>query len=286
LNTALQQWLDETLAVLVLYKTPLNSADTFISLTASLKANDTSLDLFVYDNSPTATLAPFSNQNWKITYLHDCSNPGVSKAYNEGAKKANQLGKKWLLLLDQDTIFTENAITSYFRGVTEYPSENCFVPQLIDVNGIISPFKFRSGNGFRVKSVSKGVYSLNGLQFVNCGVIVRLDTFEVANGFNEKLKLDFSDLAFIGRLKRNHSQFVVLDLIGKHSLSGSIKKTLQEDIERFRMYCNAAIEFKKTEMNNNLNLSFCIVPHALKLCIKHRTIIFLKVAIHSIANAY
>lgn len=283
MNTALQQWLDEILAVLVLYKTPLDSADTFISLTASLKANNSSLDLFVYDNSPTASLVPYSNQNWKISYHHDPLNHGVSKAYNEGFTIAKQRGKKWMLLLDQDTIFTENSIPSYFRGVTECPSENCFVPQLIDANGIISPFKFRLGNGFRINSVSKGIYSLNKLQFVNCGMIVRLDAFEETKGYNEKLKLDFSDLAFIGRLKRNHSQFVVLDLIGKHLLSGSIKKTLKEDLERFRIYCDAAIEFKKTEMNN-LNLSFCIVPHALKLCSKHRSIIFFKVAIHSISK--
>lgn len=285
LNRSLQQWLDDTLAILVLYKIPLNSSDAFISLTASLKANDASLDLFVYDNSPTTHLSPPINQSWRITNVHDPANPGVSKAYNEGFKNAKQSGKKWLLLLDQDTIFPNNAIERYHAALVTHPNQSCFVPQLVDRIGIISPFKFRLGNGFRINSVSKGIHSISKLQFINSGMMIRLNGFEKAKGFNEKLKLDFSDLAFISRLKRNLSKFVVVDLTVNHSLSGSIKKNLQEDLERFMLYSNSAIEFKQSEMRG-LSLPLCIIPHALRLCVHHGTLIFLKEAVRTLAKKY
>lgn len=276
--------MDETLAVLVLYKTPLSESTTFTSLNRSLKENNSAIDWFVYDNSPASNQDSKATQDPKIIVRFDNSNPGVSKAYNEGFKLARSLGKKWLLLLDQDTHFPPDTIEKYIEALTDYSQESCFVPQLVDKKGIISPFKFRLGNGFRLNSVSKGIHSLNKLQFINSGMVIRLDAFETANGYNEKLKLDFSDLAFIGRLKRNLSQFIVVDLIGRHSLSGSDKRGIQEDLERFRSYRAAAREFKSSEMAN-LNLAFCIIPHALKLSIKHSKIIFLRIALQSIVKS-
>ena len=284
LSAALQQWLDETLAVLVLYKTPLSESTTFNSLNRSLKEKNSTLDWFVYDNSPTSNQDFKSSQDTKIMVRFDNSNPGVSKAYNEGYKMARSMGKKWVLLLDQDTHFPTDTIEKYVEALTDHSQESCFVPQLIDRIGIISPFKFRLGNGFRLNSVSKGIHSLNKLQFINSGMVIRLDAFEKAKGYNEKLKLDFSDLAFIGRLKRNLSHFIVVDLIGKHSLSGSDKRGVQEDLERFRMYCVAAREFKSSELAN-LNLALSILPHALKLSITHSKIIFLKIALQSIVKS-
>lgn len=280
LSSALQLWLDETLAVLVLYKMPLHKSVTYTSLSESLKKNNSSLDWFVYDNSPTPSQP--TSQDSKIILRIDNSNPGVSKAYNEGFKMARSLGKKRMLLLDQDTHFPDDAIEKYHQAMVAYPQENCFVPQLVDRLGPISPFKFRLGNGFRLNSVSKGIQSIFKLQFINSGMLIHLDAFEKAHGFNEKLRLDFSDLAFIGRLKRNLSRFVVVDLIGKHALSGSDnKRSIQEDVERFRMYNASAIEFKSSEMPS-MNLAFCIIPHALKLSVKHGNLIFLRVALQSI----
>jgi rhamnosyltransferase len=283
LNTSFQQWLNDTLAVLVLYKTPVCESPTFISLSAALQAENALLDIYIYDNSPTRDSKIGDHKNWKITYRHDPSNPGVSKAYNQGFERAKQLDKKWLLLLDQDTIFESGLLRAYFEGLTKFSSERCFVPVLTDRKGIISPFKFRLGNGFRITSVLGGVHSLDKLQFINSGMMVHLVAFEKAQGFNEKLGLDFSDLAFIGRLKRFYAQFVVINSTGTHSLSSTVKKNWQEDLYRFMSYVQAAIEFKHRE-RPSLNLVLSIIPHALKLCLVHRTNVFLKVAIRSIAK--
>ena len=59
---------------------------------------------------------------------------------------------------------------------------------------------------------------------------------------------------------------------------------MQEDLERFRMYNASALEFKRSEMSG-LNLTLCIVPHALKLSLKHRSLIFLHIALHSILKS-
>ncbi len=90
------------LAVLVLYKSRLEDSATFVSLSSSLKNSNAKMDIVVYDNSPTpmVTESEHISDNWRIHYLHDETNPGVSKAYNEGFRIARKLQKRWLLLLD------------------------------------------------------------------------------------------------------------------------------------------------------------------------------------------
>src|ERR1700743_364915 len=101
---------DETLlAVIVLNKTRLEDSKTFASLTACLKASSLQLDLLIYDNSPEYNPDSVSGfPNWKITYMADTSNSGVSKAYNCAASLALASKKQWLLLFDQDTSFPLN----------------------------------------------------------------------------------------------------------------------------------------------------------------------------------
>lgn len=275
LNIAIQQWLDETLAVLVLYKTPLNSSATFNSLTLSLNDNGASLDLLVYDNSPAINWNSPDYPNWKITYQHDPTNPGVSKAYNEGVKKASQLRKKWLFLLDQDTTFPRNTISAYFKSLSEYPLEAFFVPQLIDNRGIISPFKFGMGNGIRINSVMGGVHFFYNHQFVNSGLIISVNAYNNSNGYDEDFPLDFSDFAFIERVRRNYSSFVLAPVTAQHSLSSSFGRIMQDDLKRFGHLIRSAKLFREKYHANNWLIVGRPLLRALKLSIQYRSILFL-----------
>jgi rhamnosyltransferase len=272
--TTLQQWLDQTLAVIVLYKTPLQEAVAFRSLLTSLKKSRVSIDWLVYDNSPDDKDLHLP-EDIRIFYRPDPSNSGVSQAYNEGYAKARTLGKKWLMLLDQDTEFSADAIEKYYQGLRDFPGEACFAPRLIDGKGIISPFRFRMGNGMRVKSVPEGVKSLNQLQFVNSGLMISVDAFGRTSGYDEGFPLDYSDYAFVERLKKVHSTFTVLPLICRHNFSASSGASFREAVDRFSPYLQAAKNFKKKYQRHNHWIILRTWLRCLKLSLKFRTLAFM-----------
>lgn len=270
---SIQEWLNDTLAVLVLYKTPLGQATAFTSIVSALKKSNYSLDWFVYDNSPAYQEHEF-HSNSKITYVHDPKNAGVSRAYNQGFALANKSGKKWLLLLDQDTVFTEDSLEKYYSALITWPQEQCFVPQLHDASGIISPFRFRLGNGLRVKSVKEGIHSFKELQFVNSGLMVSIRAFEQSNGYDEDFPLDFSDYAFIERLHKTVPSFVLVPTTLNHLHSSTSLISIEDELKRFRSYYPAAKLFMNKYHPKKNTILFRAWARAIKLCLKHKTLKF------------
>jgi rhamnosyltransferase len=267
-----QQWLDETQAIIVLYKTPLHASASYRSLTRSLNSVNARLDLFVYDNSPTPDLNIPADPGWKIHYHHDAQNPGISKAYNQGFKKAPK--KKWFLLLDQDTQFNEGTIQQYYQSHMHFPQEACFVPQLVDKRGIISPFKFQLGNGIRIKSVSEGILSLHQYHIVNSGIMIAAEAFQRAGGYDEDFPLDFSDYAFVERLRQVHTRFVLMPLELRHHFSATENQVADDVLKRFNLFVGAARLFRKKYYPANLLITTRPLLRALKLSLRFRTLKF------------
>lgn len=271
-----QQWLNETLAVLVLYKTPLSESTTFVSLTKALKIENTRLDLFVYDNSPGAQLItdfPF----WNIFYCHDPTNPGVSKAYNEGFKKAKEIGKKWLLLLDQDDVYSESSILHYRTAVNENIECNIFAPVVMVKGSVIcSPFRMRFGGGWRIKGIKPGPHALSQFLLINSGLLISVSAFEKAGGYEEKFPLDFSDLDFIKRLRMEYDQFVVIPTTVQHSFAINSKQTLENQLTRFQSYVKAAKLFRKKYDEANRSIMLRSFVMAVKLSLRHLSLRFVK----------
>lgn len=275
LSTSLQQWLNETLAVLVLYQTPLRDSITFNSLQASLKNCNSSIDWFVYDNSSTPGKVSQKNHDTKIITRWDASNPGVSKAYNEGFKVAKSLGKKWMLLLDQDTHFPQEAFEKYHQTLLRNPLESCFVPLLVDKKGIISPFKFRIGNGIRINSVKEGIHFFNRLHFINSGLMITLHVFGQSEGYDEDFPLDFSDYSFIERMRPINPSFVLIPLTVHHSHSSMKHISLKEELKRFSVLLSAAQLFRTKYYPRNIFIVLRPFLRAIKLSFRHKTLAFL-----------
>jgi GT2 family glycosyltransferase len=189
---------------------------------------------------------------------------------------AASLGKKWLLLLDQDTHFPVDTIENYHAALTAFPGENCFVPQLKDRMGVISPFKFRLGNGFRVSSVMAGIQNFQKLHVVNSGLMISANAFRQANGYDEHFPLDFSDYAFIERIRSPHPTFVLLPLSANHQHSSSQQISMHEELKRFKHFVSAANLFKKKYHPGNLLIILRPFLRALKLSARHKTIVFVK----------
>ena len=272
-------FLNSLLIVLVIYKMKIKESPAYQSLTAALLRNKTSI--FIYDNSGESQELP-SDMCWNFYYKHDPSNAGVSKAYNEGFKKAIELRKKWLLLVDQDTSFPINSLDSYCRTITD-SGHQIVVPILKDQFGIVSPFKFYFGGGQRILNLSSNKeMNLCDFYFHNSGLLIAVDVFEKAGMYDERLPLDFSDIAFVCRLRKSNSKFTVSNFSCEHKPATSNAATLNERLNRFESYVSSSKYFKVHYSPLDWMLSVRVFLRSIKLSIHYKSFKF----IDSILKAY
>ena len=113
---------NDILIIIVLYNTKLLSSPSYCSLSGQISVDS----FFIFDNSPEPMISEDEVNTTGVMYEHDRTNPGLGHAYNTGARIASKLGKKWILLADQDTIFS----TDFFSFLHQCFS-NAFVLSLI-----------------------------------------------------------------------------------------------------------------------------------------------------------
>jgi rhamnosyltransferase len=215
--------IDEILGVVVLYNNTVDESITLTSINESLLSYSDFLDVLVYDNSEQSGLesgSVFKRGQLRIHYFHDAFNPGISMAYNFGAKYASELKKRWLLLLDQDTSFPLDSISKYLDGIKENPEIRLFAPVLRLSSGKpISPCRYFFKRGFALKRVYLGVNRLENITLLNSGMLIHLEAFLLLGGYNEDVKLDFCDYLFIEKFKKLYSSCVIIDCWCLHDFS-------------------------------------------------------------------
>ena len=216
----------------------------------------------------------------KIKYLHDPSNPGVSKAYNEGLKVAVELNKKWLLLADQDTEFPSSLFSDYSCAIQHHPQVTIFVPSMTDSIGLLSPFRLIWGKGSRLKTLDIPLQSFRNYKTINSGMLISVAAFERAGGYDERFPLDYSDISFSERLAVQDCNFVLIPSRCHHRFSATsgIAHILSE-IERFKSFRKAIKLFKKIS-NQFVSLCWIIMPRALKLSFQLKTFSFMKIGLN------
>lgn len=228
-------------AIMVLYRCPPAQSATLQSLSQACQKADLSLDLYLYDNSPTAQpLAGFPHINVLETH-HNPNNPGVSTAYNHFARQAQA---EWLLLLDQDTQFPE----SYFEEVLPLLNgpHALILPPLVQ-NGVqISPHAFRWGYSFSEKEMKSGAQSLKQRSALNSGLLVKKEWFQKVGGYAEDVPLYFSDQVFVHRLKKaGLKDFYLLESPAHHSMASNDARDPAGFKERFLLFVNGARAARK-----------------------------------------
>lgn len=270
--------IENTLAILVLYKIKLQESITYLSLKESLKINNLKLDLLVYDNSPTKQniVNDIIPENINIEYIHDETNPGVSKAYNVGEKFAKNNGKKWLLLLDQDSNLPINYFERMIASLEKYPNQHIFAPILINKNRIYSPCSYRFKRGKSLPYLRFGINSLIKNNLLNSGLFVSVEIFDKVGGFNENIRLYFSDFNFIDRVKVYIKEYVIVDCLIHHNLSSDDESDYNKFIIRFSLYCQGAKSAVITKCD--LFQYFIItLLRAIKQTMRFKRIVFLKI---------
>lgn len=258
-------------AVVVLYNMTPSACESLQSINKSAEALGQHLDVLLYDNSREPqndlTFKEFSNLN--CTYLHDPSNPGVSKAYNYAGDLAAGQGKSFLLLLDQDTHFPGHSLQKYLEAVNTHRHHYLFCPILSTPNGIYSPTKYYFRRGSMWHDVQPGVHSLKNRNVLNSGMLVSLAQFLEVGGYNEKIELYFSDFDFVNRFHQQHEEMVVVDLICTHSISDIDLPDIQSALRRFRHYVTGSYYSALNRVDYSY-LFITVFLRAVKLSFRYR----------------
>ncbi len=265
------------LAVLVLYNQKLEESKTFRSLFNTSPAWDERVHLFVYDNSPVPmhAVGDFDAPDRRIYYLSDTSNPGVSRAYNIAARRARELKKPYLLLLDQDTLFPQGGIAAYIKAIETHKDCPVFAPILSCDGKIYSPCRQVLHLNLPLRAIAPGRISARGRSLLNSGMCIRLDAFDKVGGFDERIPLDFADHDFMRRYRTHFDSFFLLDMACAHGFSDKENHDAGKAFIRFGYYCQGAKHSIKG-VADAFSLAPVAFVRAARLSARFRTLRFLR----------
>ncbi len=257
------------LPVIVLYNSKLQDQLTYKSILKDKRWNN----FVVYDNSSLDIYNTYI-QDDRAIYYRDKRNSGLSAAYNYAAIVSKKFNYNWLLILDQDTLFPENAYYEYLHAIETHPCINLFVPNIELSNGTpFSPSKKYFMNIRGVK-LDVGIYNLNDYMPVNSGICVNIKEFQKCGGYNEKIHLDFTDYNFIDRFKKYNAIFCVINITALQSFSNEEKKT-SILIMRFKQYTSDTYNYIKTlDFISKIKVIVLFVKHTTALTIRTKNACF------------
>lgn len=230
--------LENICVIVVLYNVDISSSKAIKSLRDHTVGIEPSrIFLMIYDNSPIKQFVDIESDLLTIEYIHDPSNPGVSKAYNYAARRAKEKGYDFILLLDSDTRLDGGFIDAFATARKKFPDEKIFAPKVRCSRdcSLISPLKFKNYRGTSLEDKNElcGILPLDMYSVINSGMFIDVDFLLEAGGYDERIKLDFSDHEFLWRVSEVYNHVYCLDCYIDHDLSSKGSQTLSSALYRF-----------------------------------------------------
>lgn len=258
------------LFILVLYKCTVEESKTFQTLLADLP--DEHFNLFVYDNSPyqQSTSIPVGH------YIHDISNGGIGKAYNSACEYAQKNHYQWMMLLDQDTEFPHGAIETYNKAIIDYPHIQMIVPRhQIDTGEYISPTHYRFKTSRPQKDTLTGLVRFSQASPINSGILLTVSSFIKAGGYDDAVWLDFSDIRFIEKYKKQFDSFYVIkDIVCRQNFSAT-EKDPERTIKRHQIYLECAANYPRDTISDSIAITYTTFRKSLSQTYRIRGLKFL-----------
>ena len=111
-------------------------------------------------------------------------------------------------------------------------------------------------------------------------MLINLEAFRLVGGYNEKVKLDFSDFQFIERFKKRFDSFYVINVIAKHAFSDTEINTSKLN-KRFISYCDGAKNCEMISIHDRIIYFMIVFFRATKLVYRTKNSVFYKTFIQS-----
>lgn len=102
----------------------------------SVYITDLSVKIFLIDNSPNDKLKELED-NSRIEYIHNPSNPGFGAAHNIAIRKAMDMGSNYHFIVNPDIYFESDVISAMVSFMKSDPSIGMMMPQILNLDGSI-----------------------------------------------------------------------------------------------------------------------------------------------------
>lgn len=172
----------------------------------------------------------------KILIKNLNANKGIAYAQNIGVNIAKDLGAKYILFSDQDTVYPENYISEMKNSIKMY-DKVILVPSFYNLNrGQIEPISL---------TMSKSVVPKLNTQYevfhaISSGTFVSMSSFIDIGYYEEKLFIDWVDFEWCWKARHKGYKIICIPKIQiKHSLGDIVKSVLGKKItlrSQFRYY--------------------------------------------------
>lgn len=197
MNEEYQTKADCILCIVVLYRIKPDESETLLTLDESCREINVSIPVFLYDNSPAPAfhrdLLESKFGSLKIEYRHDPGNPGLARAYNTGLARAIELGKQWLLILDQDSQVSNDFVEKTIASILSHPEIALHLPFVYSKGRVISPVRLFVGRSLGPAGLHPGINPSTSFFAVNSGTLVGVRYLQGLGGYDEAFSLYFTD---------------------------------------------------------------------------------------------
>lgn len=279
------QYVDQLLVVIVLYRSTLVESNAYQSITKAFAHSydgGKQVDLMIVNNGPIHIECQTDDAVFRLHYVERLDNPGVSKAYNLAGQLAGRLQKQWLLVLDQDTILPINFWDRYNESIRLHPTIPIHAPKLWSGDVLISPCKYRFYRGTLLPTnIQAGLHSVKGRNVLNSGLLIRVDALHAVGGYNESVRLYFSDFVFFDRIKNQYDEFAVVDVNLIHDLSSTDYSSQKIASERFLLYCQGGHAAAEGSLTRSIIYFVTIGARSLLMGKRFGTLLFVKAFLHT-----
>lgn len=264
---------------MVTYKQPYPKTKTYQSLQVALQhANYTDALIIVCDNTDiqgwSIDGAPLTN---KPTYLWNPGNPGVSVAYNEAANIARQQRAEWIIFLDQDTDLPPDAIVHYLDAIRKQPDVLIKAPLLLSQGQMLSPARvvWRRCRPWSSSTVP-GVYPLAANTLLNSGLMVNMNLFFKAGGYNKAIRLDFADHQFIDRVRMHTERFELLPISFAHDFS-QVSNNKAAALHRYNIFVRDLAALHRESLSDWIGYLLIDLNQVIKFTLRFKTLAFIRI---------
>jgi hypothetical protein len=156
----------------------------------------------------------------RFIVVNSSINQKLSGAYNFALERAVKNGKKWILLLDQDTVIPDN----YFEElqkllISDYSSDLVAIVPILESEGrILSPKKISSNMRFE-SDVNETGYTRKRINAVNSMSLLNVSFIQTIGGFCIDYSFDLLDQWYYNLIYKHKKLVYILTVNSKHDSS-------------------------------------------------------------------
>lgn len=181
--------------------------------------------IIVRDNSPEPLLAEQQIalckllEGCNVSYQHDGENLSLSKVYNKVIATA-VTERDFLLLLDHDTTFDSQLLTTFAEAQQAHADIDLFLPLICTDTAIVSPSHQHLFKGSYWQSPRVGRISTAHVTAINSGMFIAgRYVCRDFQGYDERLAFYGTDNYFMWRYGQQRKELYVLDYTVNHVLN-------------------------------------------------------------------